>query len=97
MRTATLDAPLIREIPHSDVEAELHHVAVLHHVLLAFDAHLAGGLRGGHRAGGGQVVVPDDLVAAGSMAAAKSSGKVRMEGKDYVMADGDVVEFRFNV
>lgn len=39
----------------------------------------------------------DDLVEAGSMAAAKSAGKVRMEGKDYVMADGDVVEFRFNV
>ncbi len=37
----------------------------------------------------------DDLVAAGSMAAAKAAGKVRMEGKDYVMADGDVVEFRF--
>ena len=35
--------------------------------------------------------------AAGSMAAAKSAGKVRMEGKDYVMKDGDVVEFRFNV
>ena len=28
------------------------------------------------------------------MAAAKAAGKVRMEGKDYVMADGDVVEFR---
>ena len=39
----------------------------------------------------------DDLVATGSMAAAKAAGKVRMEGKDYVMADGDVVEFRFNV
>ena len=35
-----------------------------------------------------------DLVAAGSMAAAKSAGRVRIEGKDYVMADGDVVEFR---
>jgi ribosome-binding ATPase YchF (GTP1/OBG family) len=31
------------------------------------------------------------------MASAKAAGKVRMEGKDYVMADGDVVEFRFNV
>ena len=39
----------------------------------------------------------DDLVDAGSMASAKAAGKVRMEGKDYVMADGDVVEFRFNV
>ena len=44
-----------------------------------------------------EVVAFDDLVAAGSMAAAKAAGKVRMEGKDYVMADGDVVEFRFNV
>ncbi len=39
----------------------------------------------------------DELLDAGSMAEAKSRGKVRMEGKDYVMADGDVVEFRFNV
>lgn len=39
----------------------------------------------------------DDLVAAGDMQAARSAGKVRMEGKDYVMADGDVVDFRFNV
>ncbi len=44
-----------------------------------------------------EVVSYDDLVAAGSMAAAKAAGRVRIEGKDYVMADGDVVEFRFNV
>ena len=44
-----------------------------------------------------EVVSFDDLVAAGSMHAAKAKGKVRLEGKDYVMADGDVVEFRFNV
>jgi GTP-binding protein YchF len=44
-----------------------------------------------------EVVSYDDLVAAGSMAEAKSRGRVRIEGKDYVMADGDVVEFRFNV
>ena len=42
-----------------------------------------------------EVVSYDDLVAAGSMAAAKAAGKVRIEGKDYVMTDGDVVEFRF--
>jgi GTP-binding protein YchF len=42
-----------------------------------------------------EIVSYDDLMAAGSMAAAKAAGKVRMEGKDYVMADGDVVEFRF--
>ena len=39
----------------------------------------------------------DDLVDAGSMPEARSRGKVRIEGKDYVMQDGDVVEFRFNV
>ena len=44
-----------------------------------------------------EIVSYDDLIDAGSMAAAKAAGKVRMEGKDYVMADGDVVEFRFNV
>ncbi|MFL6109055.1 MAG: redox-regulated ATPase YchF [Marmoricola sp.] len=44
-----------------------------------------------------EIVSYDDLVAAGSMASAKAAGKVRMEGKEYVMADGDVVEFRFNV
>ena len=44
-----------------------------------------------------EIVSFDDLVEAGSMAAARAAGKVRMEGKDYVMADGDVVEFRFNV
>ncbi|MGQ0625441.1 MAG: redox-regulated ATPase YchF [Sporichthyaceae bacterium] len=38
-----------------------------------------------------------DLMAARSMAEAKSRGQVRMEGKDYVMRDGDVVDFRFNV
>ena len=44
-----------------------------------------------------EIVSYDDLVAAGSMNAARSAGKVRIEGKDYVMQDGDVVEFRFNV
>jgi hypothetical protein len=44
-----------------------------------------------------EIVSFDDLVEAGSMQNAKAKGKVRLEGKDYVMADGDVVEFRFNV
>ncbi len=44
-----------------------------------------------------EIVSYDDLVDAGSMAEAKARGKVRIEGKDYVMQDGDVVEFRFNV
>jgi ribosome-binding ATPase len=42
-----------------------------------------------------EVVSYDDLVAAGSVAAARAAGKARIEGKDYVMRDGDVVEFRF--
>ncbi|MFI6678363.1 redox-regulated ATPase YchF [Kribbella sp. NPDC050470] len=44
-----------------------------------------------------EIVSYDDLVEAGAMTAARSAGKVRMEGKDYTMQDGDVVEFRFNV
>lgn len=44
-----------------------------------------------------EIVSFEDLDATGSMAAAKAAGKVRIEGKDYVMSDGDVVEFRFNV
>ncbi|WP_243059233.1 redox-regulated ATPase YchF [Nocardioides sp. SR21] len=44
-----------------------------------------------------EIVSFDDLMEAGTMLKAKEAGKVRMEGKDYVMADGDVVEFRFNV
>ena len=44
-----------------------------------------------------EIVSFSDLDAAGSMAEAKAQGKVRMEGKDYIMQDGDVVEFRFNV
>ena len=44
-----------------------------------------------------EVVSFEHLDAAGSMAEAKARGQVRIEGKDYVMADGDVVEFRFNV
>jgi GTP-binding protein YchF len=44
-----------------------------------------------------EIVGYADLVAAGTMAAAKAAGKVRIEGKEYVMQDGDVVEFRFNV
>jgi GTP-binding protein YchF len=44
-----------------------------------------------------EIVAYNELIAAGSMAAAKAAGKVRIEGKEYVMHDGDVVEFRFNV
>lgn len=44
-----------------------------------------------------EIVSYDDLVACGSIVAAKSAGKLRSEGKDYVMKDGDIVEFKFNV
>ena len=44
-----------------------------------------------------EIVSYDDLVACGSMTAAKEKGLVRSEGKEYVMHDGDVVLFRFNV
>ncbi len=44
-----------------------------------------------------EVCAYDDLVAAGSKSAAKEAGKLRIEGKEYVVKDGDVVEFRFNV
>jgi GTP-binding protein YchF len=44
-----------------------------------------------------EIVSFEDLVACGSVAEARARGKARIEGKDYVMADGDVVEFRFNV
>ena len=44
-----------------------------------------------------EVITYDDLIAAGSMVAAKEKGLVRSEGKEYVMQDGDVVLFRFNV
>ena len=44
-----------------------------------------------------EIVSFEDLDAAGSMAEARAQGKVRQEGKDYVMVDGDVVDFKFNV
>jgi len=44
-----------------------------------------------------QIVDYDDLIEAGSEAGAKAAGKMRTEGKDYIMKPGDVVEFRFNV
>ncbi len=44
-----------------------------------------------------EIVNYDDLIAAGSMNAAREKGQIRLEGKDYVMQDGDVTYFRFNV
>jgi ribosome-binding ATPase YchF (GTP1/OBG family) len=43
-----------------------------------------------------EVISYDDLVETGSIAEARSKGKARIEGKEYVMQDGDVVEFEFN-
>jgi GTP-binding protein YchF len=44
-----------------------------------------------------EIVSYADLIAAGSLPAARAAGKARLEGKDYLMQDGDIVEFRFNV
>ena len=44
-----------------------------------------------------EIVAFDDLERCGSMAAAREQGLLRLEGKEYVMQDGDIVEFRFNV
>ena len=44
-----------------------------------------------------EVISYDDLVKSGSEAKAKELGLIRLEGKDYIMQDGDVVEFKFNV
>lgn len=44
-----------------------------------------------------EIVSYDELIEAGSMAEARAHGKVRQEGKDYIMRDGDIVEFKFNV
>ena len=62
----------------------------------------AGRRRDSHRLRKGlhqaDIVSYDDFVAAdGSMAKIKEEGKLRQEGRDYVMADGDIVEFKFNV
>lgn len=44
-----------------------------------------------------EIVSYNDLIACGSEAAAKEKGQIRLEGKEYIMKDGDIVEFRFNV
>jgi ribosome-binding ATPase YchF (GTP1/OBG family) len=44
-----------------------------------------------------EVISYDELVAAGSMEAAKAAGKVRVEGKDYVVQEGDILHVRFAV
>ena len=44
-----------------------------------------------------ETVSYDDLMQYGSMHAVKEAGKVRLEGKDYIVQDGDIMEFRFNV
>ena len=59
--------------------------------MLQYDDEEMGGL------GGYALVHYDDLVALGTMGKGRETGKLRIEGKEYVMKDGDVVEFRFNV
>ena len=44
-----------------------------------------------------EIVSFDDLIDSGSMVKAREKGLIRMEGKDYIMREGDIVEFRFNV
>ena len=44
-----------------------------------------------------EIVSYDDLMACGTYAAAKDKGLVRLEGKEYVVQDGDIIHFRFNV
>jgi ribosome-binding ATPase YchF (GTP1/OBG family) len=44
-----------------------------------------------------ETVAYDDFITTGSMAKARDAGKVRLEGKDYIVADGDIINFRFNV
>ena len=44
-----------------------------------------------------EVIAFDDLMSVGSMAAAREKGMIRSEGKDYVVKDGDIILFRFNV
>ena len=46
---------------------------------------------------GAEVISYDDLDTLGSEAAARDAGRLRSEGKEYVVADGDVIHFRFNV
>jgi hypothetical protein len=44
-----------------------------------------------------EIVSYDDLMRAGSYATAREHGLLRLEGKDYIMQEGDIVNFRFNV
>ena len=43
------------------------------------------------------MIAYDDLMACGSMAAAREKGLIRSEGKEYIVQDGDIILFRFNV
>ncbi len=83
----------------SDVEAEVHHVAILDDVFLAFQAPFTGFLdtdfeKGFIRA---EVIAYDDFIQYKGEAGAKEAGKWRLEGKEYIVKDGDVMHFRFNV
>ena len=94
----------IRQIAHSNVYAEKNNIIVLHHVILAFTAHLSalfgnGKIHSDFERGFIRAEIVDyaTLLECGSFTVAKERGKVRSEGKDYVMQDNDVVLFRINV
>ena len=86
-------------------KTEMHHVAVGDDVVLAFQPQLAGA-RGPQAAGvihtdfergfiRAETIGYDDYVKFGGEAGARDAGRLRLEGKDYVVADGDVMHFRF--
>ena len=81
----------------SNIELEQQHVAVRDCVLLAFHPIEPLIARGGDGPALDEIVVADGLIECGSIAAARDKGLYRMEGKEYTVADGDVLLFKFNV
>ena len=89
----------------------MHDVAVADHIIGAFEAHAWTVRRGATAPEAAGVIHTDfekgfiraetisyaDFVACGGEAGARDAGKMRLEGKDYVVQDGDVMLFRFNV
>jgi len=78
------------------VQAGLLHAHVLEEELLVLVRHV-GDLRFERGFIRAEVATYDDFVAHGGEQGAKEAGKLRLEGKDYVVRDGDVIHFRFNV
>ena len=69
-------------------------VSVFNDVFLAFQTPFTGFEKGFIRA---EVIAYDDFIKYNGEAGAKEAGKWRLEGKDYIVKDGDVLHFRFNV